>query len=295
MKNQRSSIINLPSFIFQVYEIDNINFIQKLFVILIGKLSQFIIKNLDNNLFCIGLNILFQTKSKIYFDKQDNSFEKKITKELKICYPNKRILRVIQREPSIIFDKLFDTYCLDKIDFQNGDTIIDCGANVGELNYSFFFKKLDIKYFGIEPEIETFNCLQKNKIRSSDKFYNLALSNKKGNFKFYLDSVGGNSSLEYFGKDEHAVVKTNTLDSLDLSNNIKLLKIEAEGHEPEILEAAKETLKVTKYISVDFGYERGIEQSSTVNKVNEILNEMSFELIELSEYRLVGLYKNNKL
>jgi FkbM family methyltransferase len=295
MKNQRSSIIKLPSFIFQVYEIDNLNFFQKLYVMFIGKLSQLIIKQLNENFFCIGLNLLFQTKSKIYFDKQENLYAKNINNELKIFYPNKRILRVIQREPHIIFEKLFDTYCLDKISFQNGDTIIDCGANVGELNYSFFFKNLNIKYFGIEPEIETFHCLQKNKIRSTDNFYNLALSNKNGDSKFYLDSVGGNSSLEYFGKDDHIVVKTNTLDSLDLSNNIKLLKIEAEGHEPEILEAAKKTLRVTDYVSVDFGYERGVNQNSTVNKVNNILNEMSFELIELSEFRLVGLYKNKKL
>ena len=44
-------------------------------------------------------------------------------------------------------------------------------------------------------------------------------------------------------------------DSFDF-DDIKLIKLEAEGHELEILKGAMETLKNTKYITVDYGPEK---------------------------------------
>ena len=32
------------------------------------------------------------------------------------------------------FSRLLDSYCLNSIEINNGDIILDCGANVGELN-----------------------------------------------------------------------------------------------------------------------------------------------------------------
>ena len=43
------------------------------------------------------------------------------------------------------FDFLFKSYCLDKIDFKKDDIVVDCGANVGELFFSFYYDL--IKYF----------------------------------------------------------------------------------------------------------------------------------------------------
>ena len=72
-----------------------------------------------------------------------------------------------------------------------------------------------------------------------------------------------------------------------------MLKIDAEGYEPEVLEGSIGCLENTEYISVDFGAERVKKGNTTLVKVNELLTENNFQLIELSEYRLVGLYKNS--
>ena len=52
--------------------------------------------------------------------------------------------------------------------------------------------------------------------------------------------------------------------------------------------------KVNKieYITVDFGAERGINQNMTIIEVNNILLKNNFELINFSNFRLIGLYKN---
>ena len=45
---------------------------------------------------------------------------------------------------------------------------------------------------------------------------------------------------------------------------IKLLKIDAEGYEPEVLSGSIATLSQTEYVAVDFGPERGLEQKDTI-------------------------------
>ena len=65
----------------------------------------------------------------------------------------------------------------DEIDFNNNDVIIDCGANVGELNLAIEAYGKKINYFGFEPDKATFNCLSKNnpenKIRIITKYGNI--------------------------------------------------------------------------------------------------------------------------
>ena len=116
---------------------------------------------------------------------------------------------------------------------------------------------------------------------------------KKLNRNFYIDNEGGNSSLIDFGTSETNIVETIPLDSINLKERIKLFKVEAEGLEPEVLLGAKKTLSLIDYISVDFGFERGLNQDSTIVDVNEILTQHNFSLIDFSEYRLIGLYQNN--
>ena len=140
---------------------------------------------------------------------------------------------------------------------------------------------------------KTYECLVKNDTSEQNEYYEIALSNLSGQLNFYLDNEGGNSSLEDFGADEKVVVDTKKLDDYDFKN-IKLLKIDAEGHEPEVLVGALNTLNEIQYISVDFGAERGIKQENTIPEVNNLLYSNNFELVKFSKYRLIGLYKNKK-
>ena len=110
---------------------------------------------------------------------------------------------------------------------------------------------------GFEPDKDSYDCLKINKIRKSDKMNNFALSNKNGEAELYVDGFGGNSSLEYFGDDKSITIQTKTLDSLNIENQIKLFKVEAEGHEPEVLEGSLNTLKNIEYIAVILDLKEG--------------------------------------
>ena len=115
---------------------------------------------------------------------------------------------------------------------------------------------------------------------------------RQAKINFYLDTDGGNSSIINFGSKDVVEIQAITLDSIQIEKKIKLFKVEAEGYEPEVLEGAKSTLRFIEYISVDFGPERGVNSENTVVKVNNILTEAGFELVEFSNYRVIGLYRN---
>ncbi len=289
MKYMLPYIINLPPFMFKGIDTTQLNSIQKFMFIIKGKLLSFIIKNSNKTFFCRLINFFYREKTKIYFE--DNLYKKNLEKIGIISYPNKRILRMVNNF-DLQLEKLYSSYCLNYIDFKENDIVIDCGANVGELNMSLKFRNKNINYIGFEPDIETFNCLKLNNPEPRNTFYNQALSNKTKNQEFYLDNVGGNSSLVDFGGTKSTLISTIELDKVELPEKIKLFKIDAEGFEPEVIEGSLNTLPKINYIAVDYGHERGKNENSTIVQVNEILYSQNFELVEFSEHRLIGLYEN---
>ena len=75
----------------------------------------------------------------------------------------------------------------------------------------------------------------------------------------YLSDEGGDSSIipikSYTKKINILCI---TLDELidDIGSTIKLIKIEGEGSEPEILEGLNKNLSKVEYLSIDAGFER---------------------------------------
>ena len=63
---------------------------------------------------------------------------------------------------------------------------------------------------------------------------------------------------------------------------IKLIKIEAEGAEPEILKGSINILKKTEFLCVDGGPERGIEKKQTIEECVGIMLENNFKLLYLN-------------
>ena len=157
------------------------------------------------------MNLLIKNQNKIFY--KDNNYSKFILNNKLIQYPNKRIVRVLKNEKAQL-NLLFSTYCLKSLNFSENDLVVDCGANIGELRYSFLNKDINIQYIAFEPEPKTFVCL-KNNLQNNDfgDCYNIALSNDSGK-SFYVDKEGGNSSLEYFGKNNETKVDIKNLDEL---------------------------------------------------------------------------------
>lgn len=286
-----ANIIDLPDFMFNYIDRNNFSKMQKIFLFLKGVIVSLFYKVNNKKLFSKLTNIFFQNDGKIFVE--DNKYCKKLKDDYLIYYPNKRIDRVVVDHQKH-FDLIYQTYCLHKIKFQNGDSIIDCGANVGELYYSFKYKNLDINYLAFEPDKQVYKSLLKNMDPFNQKTYNIALSNKEREDTFYSDSFGANSSLVKFENySDSYIIKTIKLDSLNL-DKIKLLKLEAEGFELEVLEGSVKTLDEIEYVSVDYGPERGMNSELTIAQVTNFLYKNNFKIIEGSRYRFVGLFKNNK-
>ena len=281
-----SNIINLPDFIFENVDIKKISKFKKIKLLFTGVLFIFVYKYTTGNIFCFFINLFYSKNGKIYF--KDNLYFKIIDGK-NFYYPNKRITRIAIDHKQLL-KKLYLTYCLDELVIENGDTVLDCGANVGELYNYLSSQELSFRYIAFEPDKDAFLCLQKN--AEDGILNNFALSNENGDMKLFYDTHGANTSLVDFGSDKHEKIEVKKLDSLNLTN-IKLLKIDAEGFEPEVLDGAKETLKEISYIAIDYGNERGVNEDSTMVEVLNLLYENNFTLIKDSKYRKVGLFRNN--
>ncbi|MAW09546.1 MAG: hypothetical protein CMC23_05450 [Flavobacteriaceae bacterium] len=284
-------MINLPPFLIRDMNLDKINLLKKIKLIIFGKFLSLIINKINGNYFCLILNIFFNRDGKIYFEQ--DKYYKLLKNNEKIYFPNKRILRIV-KSVKFQYDLIIDSYMLDEIALIDNDTVIDCGANIGELKLALNSRGLKINYYGFEPEEPTYKCLSLN-VGDTDKLYKNALGNKNETKTLYLDSIGGNSSLVDFGANKKEIIEVISLDSLNLDIPIKVFKVEAEGYEPEVLEGAIDTLKLVEYVTVDFGAERGKNNSNTVVEVNQILLNNNFKLIKFSNFRTVGLYKNKNL
>jgi FkbM family methyltransferase len=189
-----------------------------------------------------------------------------------------------------------DAYGLKNLNFSHGDIIIDCGANMGDLQLFFYLIQVDIQYIAFEPSELDYLCLSKNRLFPG-KIYQVALFDSNSEVDFFLDSAGANSSVirpRYFTNVIR--VRGVRLDSIVGADAVALLKIEGEGAEPEILRGASQILGQVKYICVDAGPERGVLEESTLQEVKSICQENQFEMIgNLTSYRRIFRNKNYRI
>ena len=169
-------------------------------------------------------------------------------------------------------------------------TIIDIGANIGEFSYYADKKYLGrVKIFAFDPDPITKQCFENNLVGIDATFNLVALSNKLGEEDFYLKTDSADSSLHKpNGVSVKIKTKIVTLDSF--FNNLEieqpvLLKMDAEGHEPEVLLGGITTLKRINWVSIDAGLER--YGKSTSIEVARILVEQGFIEVDISDTHIV--------
>lgn len=185
---------------------------------------------------------------------------------------------------------LVDTYFLQEIDFRDGDLVVDCGANMGDLAMYFDSLPSHVSYMGYEPNPHDFNCLAENVGRHRAR--NLGLWKKTGILQFFVnDAYASSSFIEPPTYTQIVNIPTSTLEIEFPSQPIRLLKLEAEGAEPEVLEGALKILNNIDYVSADVGPERGVLEIETRDMVVNYLESNSFELLKESTlHRKVVLF-----
>ena len=204
--------------------------------------------------------------------------------------------------------------------------IFDVGANDGESIKRF--KKIlpNSKIYSFEPDDKIFKRL-KDKYSKTKNVYlnNIGLSNKDGSQKFYsyaydkinsLIPLDKNSKLYKSRKiarnnidkfEEEKIVKLLKLDSFSNEkklSKINILKIDVQGHEPEVIEGAKKFIEknnidlIEMEIILGFGYDKSI----SFYDVEKHLHQYGYKLaainydsniVAFSNYQVDVIYVKN--
>lgn len=144
---------------------------------------------------------------------------------------------------------------------RSGDTVIDIGANVGVVTVllsSLVGKKG--KVFAFEPNPTLHDMFDRTMARNriTNVFLDkVALGDKEGNLSlcFRSDNVGAGSLVYRYDSAQTITVPVTTLSARLRSERLKsirLIKIDAEGFEPEILCGAMDILRSTRPDAVLF-------------------------------------------
>jgi FkbM family methyltransferase len=150
------------------------------------------------------------------------------------------------------------------------DWVIDIGANMG--TYTAKFSKLvgkNGRVIAFEPILETFRILASNATHFkylNTSLINAAVSDNNGCVNMQIPLASSGQRLHW---EAHIVDKDTPglcfeilclkLDSFDLPNQIKLIKIDAEGHETSILHGMMNLIKRDKPILIIEGNSLEIE------------------------------------
>jgi FkbM family methyltransferase len=196
-------------------------------------------------------------------------------------------------------DLIMRDYCVNQIKDLESGNFIDIGSNVGEFSLGISRNFPDANFFRFEPSPEeckasTFNMMGKN-----DHLIPKALWKESTILPFYNRNKEGDSSL--FSPDNESgqtSIMTSTLDAemdkFEISV-IQILKLEAEGAEPEILLGGESTLRKCRYVTADLGPERGVKKEETFEASHQILMSYGFSLVARnSGGRRCFLYKNSR-
>lgn len=141
------------------------------------------------------------------------------------------------------------------VNIDRTGTFVDVGANIGL--YTIAFSRFFGRTLAFEPNPVTFKVLEAN-IALSDvrtaRTFNEALSDKSGEASIFVP-LNGNLGWATMDPQHHRIpvsetrISTRTLDEVLAAesegpgNSISLMKIDVEGHEPEVLRGAQKILQ----------------------------------------------------
>ena len=261
-------------------------------------LSDFVWKTADDALFVERFNLAnhrWRLPVRLEFSRSDDLFVVH-SEDQSITVARRSRLPYYFRGCRFRENQLVDEYLLSRISFEKGDYAIDVGANIGEVS-RLLHSRFGVTPIAFEPDMREFRALRANLVHSDGIALDHLLWSHASDLDFYDANDSGDSSV--FPTPGAASVERRAATTLDASLSraglasvpIRLLKLEAEGAEPEILAGASDTLDRVQFVTADVGPERGISGETTLFPVIEILLEHGFRGIGAHTGRLVVLFE----
>ena len=198
---------------------------------------------------------------------------------------------------------------------KSGTDSIDVGVYRGV--YSYEMSKYSEKVHSFEPNPIIFKYINKNlkKFIKNIHLYNFALSNQNKTINLKIPIRNSNSNKEIFeeyyemGKAtihnennfenyENFEIQTKKIAELNFDNKISFIKIDVEGHELEVIEGAKNTIKRDKpvlLVEIEKQYTKK-EVAESINFINSLGYKSYFfnkkDLKSTTELNNLDLFNN---
>jgi FkbM family methyltransferase len=182
--------------------------------------------------------------------------------------------------------------------------VMDVGARGGfEEHWKHYGEQ--VFQIGFEPDVEECEKLNQQSLNRNQKFYPVALGEKKENRTFAVCQWQGSSSFypantQFVRRftdenlEEMKVVKTIELETVPLDSfaeengldYIDFIKLDVEGSELDVLQGAINFLKSSVLgLSIEVLFHSCIRNQPTFSEIDIFLNSLGFRLFDLAIYR----------
>jgi len=181
----------------------------------------------------------------------------------------------------------------------SADAFIDIGANVGIFSASLSKLKQIfpcLNFYAFEANPDTFLRLQQTISDLPVEIYNSALADKNGELEFIGGAVShvfttvDNRSAYQYQEQEKIVLSCRRLDSIDISGERIVMKIDVEGQELNVLKGSEELFRSNRVMAV---YLDGYKDSEVENWLREygfnFLDGKSLKKVEGSVFSLLAI------
>jgi FkbM family methyltransferase len=147
--------------------------------------------------------------------------------------------------------------------------IIDVGANAGVFMHLAFSVNPGARVVAVEPQPELVKLLEEyaRQHRRQVQCVPAACSNREGTATLFFDHTGDlRASLDAnFSVEKRKItVPVTTLDRIAPKEDIFLIKIDAEGHDLEVLQGAEGTLARTQFVMLECHKPETLEQAKAM-------------------------------